>query len=318
MTQEILGIHHITALASNPQENLNFYAGILGLRLVKKTINFDEPDVYHLYYGDETGSPGTILTFFPYPGIPKGRQGKGQLTTISFSISENSVDYWLKRFKKFNIKFDAPQIRFNELVISFEDSDGLSLELVANSTDKRLGFNNGNIPKEHSIKGFHSVTLSEECFEKTANLLTKELNYQLISEEGNRFRYSTHSQTIHHIDILCSPELINGQGGYGTVHHIAFATPDDNTQLSLREKLLKNNLNITPVIDRQYFHSIYFREPGGVLFEIATLPPGFTVDESLNDLGHSLKLPTWLENSRIKIEQALIPISLDNKKFKDN
>jgi glyoxalase family protein len=191
MDKLVAGIHHITALASDAQTTLNFYAGILGLRLVKKTVNFDAPEVYHLYYGNEKGDPGTILTFFPYPGIPEGRKGKGQLTVTSFSISENAMDYWTKRLDKFNIPYKGPEKRFDELFIYFEDPCGLGLELVANSKDARTAFTYGNIPLECAIKGFYGVTLSEECYEKTAGLLVGQMDHTLIAEKGNRFRYSS-------------------------------------------------------------------------------------------------------------------------------
>jgi len=310
MNKLITGIHHITALASDPQQNLDFYAGILGLRLVKKTVNFDAPDVYHLYYGNEKGEPGTILTFFPYQDIPKGRKGKGQLTVTSFSVAENALDYWMQRLDKFNIAYDGPQHRFDELFVYFEDHDGLGLELVANKADKRVGFSDGNVPVEFAIKGFYGMTLSEECYEKTAGLLVGQMDHVLIAEKGNRFRYSASGNPGDFVDVLCSPDSLRGVAGYGTVHHVAFATESEGTQREAREKLLKVGLNVTPVLDREYFHSIYFREPGGVLFEVATIPPGFTVDEPLERLGESLKLPPWEEKNRALFEKLLSPIQL--------
>jgi glyoxalase family protein len=319
MNQLVTGIHHITALASDPQKNVDFYTGILGLRLVKKTINFDAPEVYHLYYGNEMGSPGTILTFFPYPNIPQGRKGKGQLITTSFSVSENALPYWVKRLEKFHVAYVGPQARFDETFIYFEDHDGLGLELVANKGDKRSGFTYGNIPSEFAIKGFYGITLSEECYEKTAKLLMSQMNHTQIGEKGNRFRFSAgadgHSGGF--VDVLCTPDSLKGLPGYGTIHHVAFATPNDTTQLEAREKLLNFGLNITPVLDREYFHSVYFREPGGVLFEIATVPPGFTIDEPLDQLGQSLKLPPWEEKNRVFIEKQLLPIHLNIKKYAD-
>lgn len=317
MTKLVKGLHHITALASDPQKNVNFYAGTLGLRLVKKTINFDAPEVYHLYYGNEKGSPGTILTFFPYIGIPKGRKGKGQLTITSFSISENAVNYWLKRLSKFNVVHESPQQRFEEIVIYFEDQDGLGLELVANKKDARKGFTSGNIPEEYAIKGIYGITLSEECDEKSAALLVEQMDHRLIVEQGNRSRFSVSDLPGDFVDILCNPDALMGLPGYGTIHHVAFATDNDTTQLDARAKLLKHGLNVTPVLDREYFHSIYFREPGGVLFEIATIPPGFTVDEPLACLGETLKLPPWEEKNRTNIEKKLIPIELNLKEFVD-
>lgn len=318
MHKLIKGLHHITAIASDPQKNVDFYAGILGLRLVKKTINFDAPDVYHLYYGNEEGSPGTILTFFPFPDIPQGRKGKGQLTVTSFSIPENSMDYWLKRLDKFNIAYEGPQQRFDELVVYFEDHDGLGLELVANCIDTRPGFTYGNIPSEFAIKGVYSITLSEECYEKTAGLLVGQLDHTFIIEKGNRFRFSAKENPGEFVDILCQPDTLKGLAGYGTIHHVAFATANDATQLEARTKLLKFGLNVTPVLDREYFHSIYFREPGNVLFEIATIPPGFTIDEPLEHLGESLKLPPWEEQNRATIEKLLSKIQLNIERFADS
>lgn len=313
----VTGLHHITALASDPQKNVDFYAGILGLRLVKKTINFDAHEVYHLYYGNENGSPGTILTFFPYPGIPQGRKGKGQLTVTSFSISEKALEYWMKRLDKFHVAFEGPEARFEEWVLYFEDHDGLGLELVANKEDARTGFTYGNIPQPFAIKGFYGMTLSEEGYEKTAGLLVGQMDHHLIVEKGDRFRYSASGKAGDFVDILCRPDTLRGVGGYGTIHHVAFATATDAMQLEVRKKLVQFGLNVTPVIDREYFHSIYFREPGGVLFEIATLLPGFTVDEPLERLGESLKLPPWEEKNRKIIEGRLPSIHLDIKKYAD-
>jgi glyoxalase family protein len=318
MHKLITGLHHITALASDPQANLNFYAGILGLRMVKKAINFDAPEVYHLYYGNEKGSPGTIMTFFPYLGIPQGRKGKGQLTVTSFSISENAIDYWMKRLEKFHIPYNHPEERFNkELCLYFEDNDGLGLELVANKNDERNGFTYGNIPLEFAIKGFYGITLSEEGYEKTAGLLTTQMDHSLVNEKGNRFRYSTSNKPGDFVDVLCHPDTLKGISGAGTIHHVAFATANEASQLDARERLVKSGLNVTPVLNREYFHSIYFREPGGVLFEIATIPPGFAIDEKPAHLGENLKLPSWEEPHRKFIENALLPIQLDIQRFKD-
>lgn len=312
MKKLITGLHHITALASDGQKTCDFYAGILGLRMVKKTVNQDATEVYHLYYGNERGSPGTIMTFFPYPGIPKGRKGKGQLTVTSFSVPINSIDYWTNRLSKFQIKYEEPQQRFeDEQFIYFEDKDGLGLELVFNDKDQRPGFTYGHIPLEYAIKGFYGIALCEEGYERTAGLLTAQMDHTLIAQQGNRFRYSASHLPGDFVDVLCSPESTQGQAGAGTIHHVAFATDTETSQVQAREKLLKAGLNVTPVIDRQYFHSIYFREPGGVLFEIATVLPGFTVDEPLEHLGESLKLPPWEEHNRKMIEAALPPVKLD-------
>ncbi len=315
MEKLITGIHHITALAGDAQTNIDFYAGILGLRLVKKTVNFDAPEVYHFYYGDELGSPGSILTFFPYQHIARGRHGKGMLNTTAFSVPVNSIDYWTNRLKKFNISYKQPFTRFEEEVIYFEDPDGLGLELAFNSRDDRAGFTYGHIPVEHSIKGFYNAEIWLEGYERTAGLLTEQMDHQLIEEKGNRFRFAAADSPGNYIDLLCAPDSLKGLGGGGTVHHIAFATPDSNTQEEVRKKISQRMLNPTPVLDRSYFTSIYFREPGGVLFEVATAEPGFAIDETVSSLGTALKLPSQYEPYRQEIEKVVIPVNLDITKF---
>lgn len=316
--QLITGIHHVTALAAHPQINVDFYAGILGLRMVKKTINFDAPDVYHLYYGNELGSPGTIMTFFPFEEIPRGRHGKGQMTVTSFSVPDNSLDYWLKRLGKFNIAHTQPQQRYShEVFIYFEDRDGLGIELVFTKDDQRQSFTYGQIPVEYAIKGFYGVTITEEGYERSARLLEDGLDHKLITESGNRFRYSASGKPGDFVDLLCMPDEKRGLSGGGTIHHLAFATPSNQSQLEVREKLVEKGLDVTPVLDRQYFQSIYFREPGGVLFEVATVPPGFSIDEPVEELGNELKLPKWYESSRAEIENNLTPIEVNIDKYKD-
>ncbi len=315
-TSLISGLHHVTALAADPQQNVDFYAGVLGLRLVKKTINFDAPEVYHLYYGDEAGSPGTIMTFFPYKSIHPGRKGKGMLNTTAFAIDPASIGYWEARLKQFGIAYKGPQDRFEEAFISFEDPDGLGLELVTVTADDRPGYTQGHIPEQHAIKGFQGVTLWEEGYERTAGVLTEQLNHKLLREGSNRFRFVPDGTTGNCIDILCMPDALPARGGSGTVHHVAFATATDASQLQVRQKVAERGLNVTPVIDRNYFHSIYFREPGGVLFEVATNPPGFAVDELASELGQNLKLPAWLEPHRVELERVLTPVTLDISKYK--
>ncbi len=301
----------MTAIASDAQKNFDFYAGILGMRMVKKTVNFDSPNIYHLYYGNEQGSPGTIMTFFIYPGITPGRKGKGQLTVTSFSISAGSLDYWMKRLDKFNISYTKPLERFDdEAFIYFEDNDGLGIELVANTSDMREGFGAGQIPPEHSIKGFYGVTLTEESHDRTAQLLTGLMDHKLITEAGSRLRFSPYGKAGGIVDILSHHNSKWGLGGSGTVHHVAFATPDNADQMEVRERLIGGGFNPTLVIDRQYFHSIYFREPGGILFEVATIPPGFAIDEEPEHLGETLKLPPWEEQNREDIEKGLVTISM--------
>ena len=315
MAQLITGIHHVTAVASDAQKNNHFYAGVLGLRLVKKTVNFDGPDVYHLYYGDESGSPGSIITFFPYQGLVNGRHGKGMLNTTTFSVPHASFHFWHERLKKFGVPYKKPQERFNgEVVVYFEDADGLGLELVFNNNDTRSGFTRGPVPPEHAIKGLYNVEIWEEGYERTAALLTEQLDHQLIAERGNRFRFAATNAPGNYVDIVCSPDSLKGLAGSGTVHHIAFATPDPETQSEARLRIVKRMLNPSPILDRNYFTSIYFREPGGVLFEVATAGPGFTVDESPQHLGEGLKLPLQFNEDREQLLKALpsISINLDN------
>ncbi|HJW17528.1 MAG TPA: ring-cleaving dioxygenase [Flavisolibacter sp.] len=317
MNQLITGIHHVTAIASNAQKNVDFYTGVLGLRLVKKTVNFDGPDVYHFYYGDESGNPGSILTFFPYQDLVNGRHGKGMLNTTTFSVPSSSMNYWLDRLKRLGISYKKPQERFTgEAVVYFEDEDGLGLEFVFNDTDTRKGISTGPIPEEHSIKGFYNVEIWEEGYERTAGLLTEQLDHHLIAEKGNRFRFAAKDAPGNYVDVLCSPDSLKGLAGSGTVHHIAFATPNAETQAEVRLRIVKRMLNPTPVLDRSYFTSIYFREPGGVLFEVATSGPGFGIDEAQAHLGEALKLPPQFEADREKIESSLTPITIHTDLYK--
>lgn len=313
----ITGIHHVTAIASDAQENIDFYTGVLGLRLVKKTINFDAPEVYHFYYGDEAGHPGSILTFFPYQGLVRGRHGKGMLNTTTFSVALSSLPFWEERLKRFNVAYKNPQERFGgEVALYFEDGDGLGLELVFNDRDSRPGFSFGPIPPEHAIKGFYSVEIWEEGYERTAALLTEQLDHRLIAEKGNRFRFAASGAPGNYIDLLCTPDSLKGLAGSGTVHHLAFSTPTQQSQQDVRLRIVKRMLNPTPVLDRHYFTSIYFREPGGVLFEVATAGPGFTADEPLAQLGEVLKLPPQYEPDRAALEKTLVPVTLNADQFK--
>ncbi len=297
----------MTAIAGDPQRNIDFYAGILGLRLVKLTVNFDDPTTYHLYYGDEVGRPGTILTFFPWPDAPRGRLGTGQLTTTSFSIPPGSMAFWMDRFRDKGVVFEGPTRRFGEEVVSFSDPDGLGLELVQHDyPDERVGWKEGPVPREHAVRGLYSVTLTEERLDETASLLTGTLGFRKIGDDHNRVRYEVgDGGPGGFVDVVSSPDTARGFVSVGTVHHVAWRTRDDEQQKAWREEIVKNGLHVTPIIDRKYFHSIYFREPGGVLFEIATDNPGFTVDESREKLGSRLVLPPWLEPERAKIVKAL-------------
>jgi glyoxalase family protein len=238
------------------------------------------------------------------------------LNTTSFSVPMASFDYWQQRLKKFNVQHKPPQERFSgEAFMYFEDEDGLGLELVFNDQDERPGFSYGHIPLEYAIKGFYNVEIWEEGYERTAALLTEQLDHKLIAEHSNRFRFAAKDAPGNYVDIICAPDSLRGLGGNGTVHHIAFATADKKTQDEVREKIAQRMLNPTPVLDRQYFTSIYFREPGGVLFEVATAGPGFATDEDKAHLGEDLKLPEWYEPHRKIIEQAVTPVSFNANKF---
>ncbi|TDK44776.1 ring-cleaving dioxygenase [Algoriphagus formosus] len=307
----ISGIHHITAIAGNPQQNIDFYTGILGLRLVKKTINFDAPDVYHFYFGDELGRPGTVFTTFPFKGARRGTKGTGELTYTAFSIGKDSLTYWRDRLKKFGVAVSDDLTRFGDSLIRFEDHDGMGLELIASDRDDRKGWPQGHIPAEHSIKGFFGATLYLQAKEPTEKLLTELMNYHFVGHEGNRFRYVTAGKPGDIVDILVDPNARWGMQSAGTVHHIAFRTDNEATQLEVQHLLMQNGLGVTEVKDRNYFRSIYFREPGGVLFEVATDEPGFAIDEEEAHLGELLKLPDWAEPSRDRIEKALPKVEVN-------
>jgi glyoxalase family protein len=312
MSKNIPGIHHVTAICDNAQQNVDFCVGLLGLRLVKQTVNFDMPDTYHLYYGDELGRPGTILTFFSWPDAPRGRKGTGEVGTVAFSIPENSLDYWLERLSSRNVLVVGPRTHFADQVLTVFTPDGLTLELVAHREAATYrGWQDGSVPPEHAIRGFHSVALMEADLERTSRMLTEMLGFELIGTEGDRSRYRIDNDGLATlVDVLHLPALTRGTIAVGSVHHVAWRTPSDEQQLVWREKLLSSGINVTKVMDRQYFHSIYFNEPGGALFEIATDPPGFAIDEPLEQLGTHLKLPPWLEAERPRIEQVLQPLLL--------
>jgi glyoxalase family protein len=303
----IKGIHHISAIAGDPQHNAGFYTGVLGLRMIKRTVNFDDPSTYHLYYGNESGDPGTVMTFFPWPGARKGRTGTGQATVTSFAIPQESLSFWTDRFIEHSVTFQGPMRRFDETFISFNDPDGLQLELVADGKeDTRKPRKLSTIPESFAIRGFFGTTLALKNIQDTSMILTDILGYRETGQSGNRTRFARPDfPNGSVVDLEFQPDLASGIVAVGTVHHIAFRVPDTAAQESTRNKIIASGLEVTPVRDRHYFRSIYFREPGGVLFEIATDSPGFTVDESLEDLGKSLKLPEWLEGRRTEIEHTL-------------
>jgi glyoxalase family protein len=311
LKQKILGIHHITAIADDAQRNLDFYSGVLGLRLVKLTVNFDDPGTYHLYYGNGSGAPGTILTFFAYPGAVHGRQGAGQAQATAFAVPEATLSYWSKRLKEHNVPIDEPSARFGEQVLAFADPDGLPLELVAAAGEAAEPWANGSVAQEFAIRGFYGISLSEHRGQPTAALLTDTLGLSLVGQEGNRSRYQAGQDAPGaHVDILQVTDQLRGTAAVGAVHHVAWRTPDDAGQAVWRETLVSQGLDVTPVMDRIYFHSIYFREPGGILFEIATDTPGFAVDELPAELGTALRLPPWLEPQRPQIERTVQPVRL--------
>jgi glyoxalase family protein len=311
MAKQIEGIHHVTALASDPQANVDFYTGTLGLRLVKKTVNFDDPGTYHLYYGDETGNPGTIMTFFPWPLARRGTRGAGQATVTSFSVPQGSLGYWTERLERQGVLFESPRERFDEEVMTLFDPDGLQLELVARAGDPRAPWEGGPVPAEHAVRGFEGTTLTEWNPEITSELLTGTLGFRPVAQSGDRFRFEVGAGGPGtRVDVVAAPAAGRGRISAGTVHHVAWRVSDGAEQEAWRQKIAEDGLYVTPILDRQYFRSIYFREPGGVLFEIATDPPGFTWDEPVESLGSGLKLPPWLEPERQRIESVLPPVEV--------
>ena len=312
MTATPQGIHHVTAIAGDAQRNLDFYSGLLGLRLVKRTVNFDDPGTYHLYYGDGEGHPGTIMTFFPWKGALRGALGVGQTGTTAFSVPEGSLGFWLERLGAAGVPVEDPKIRFDEEVIVFADPDGLRLELVADrDAADRPSWQSGPVASQHAIRSFYGVSLIESSLEATADLLTSRMGFEKTHSEGARHRFeAANREPASRLDVLVLPNEGFGQMGVGSVHHVAFRIAGDKQQDRWRQEALEAGLQVTGTRDRTYFRSIYFREPGGVLFEIATDPPGFSVDETLAGLGSSLKLPGWLEPQRAAIERTLPPLHL--------
>lgn len=309
MDASLTGIHHITAIASDPQANLNFYKHFLGLRLVKKTVNFDDPATYHFYFGDYRGTPGSLLTFFPWPGARRGRHGSGQVTVTSFAVPENSLGYWRKRAAEQNVSTAGSRPRFGQEALVLYDPDGLQLELIESDVKPAEPLTGSSVDPKYEIARLHSATIAEEGYESTAHLLTETMGFRLSAEHGNRFRFEAGAGGVANtIDVVCTPDVERGSMGAGTVHHLAWRTPDDAQQKEWLSRLVQLNYNVSPIMDRNYFHSIYYREPGGVLFEIATDPPGFAIDEPLEHLGEGLKLPQEYEAYREQIEKALPPV----------
>lgn len=311
---KILGLHHITAIAGDAQRNYDFYTKILGFRLVKKTVNFDDPTTYHFYFGDEVGSPGTILTFFPWANIRQGQNGVGMATEVDYSIPKGSLNFWKTRFEKLNISYKLSE-KFGEKHIAFSDPDGLNISLIeSRQKDNRKGRETDEINADVAIKGFYTVTLILNNIKGTATILTEVFGYNFLEQKENLYRYQTESvENAALIDLLEMPLASKGLNAGGTIHHIAFRVKDEETLMAFREKIVSKGLHITEKINRDYFFSLYFREPGGVLFEIATDNPGFATDETVEKLGTSLQLPIQHEPLREKIEKALPMLKTDDK-----
>ena len=313
MEHPIQGLHHVTATVAGAQEDLDFAAGALGLRLVKQTVNFDNHGVYHFYYGDERGTPGTIWTTFPYRdrGVPVGQKGAGQITVTSLSVPAGSLDYWRRRLQSQGIQFSEPAPRFGEESLLVTDPSGLLLELVSSAGDRREPWSGSGVPREVGISGLHSVTLGSRAPAETRSLMSQVLGFRPVNEteEGIRLGIGDGAagRVVDQVDASDAPP---GRNGLGTVHHVAFAISDEDQQLRLRQELIRLGLSVTEVMDRSYFRSIYFREPGGILFEVATMRPGFTIDEEPASLGSGLKLPPWEEPNREEIEAALPRVRL--------
>ncbi|MEH7505716.1 ring-cleaving dioxygenase [Neobacillus drentensis] len=308
MSNKTLGIHHITAIVGHPQENVDFYAGVLGLRLVKQTVNFDDPETYHLYFGNEGGKPGTIITFFPWAGARQGIIGDGQVGVTSYVVPKGAMEFWEKRLEKYDVPFSKIE-RFAEHYLEFDDPHGLHLEIVEREDGEVNPWTFGGVTPEVAIKGFGGATLLSAQPNKTAELLEKVMGLELIGKEGDFVRYRSSADIGNIIDLKLTT-IGRGQMGVGTVHHIAWRAKDDQEQLEWQKFVASNGYGVTPVQDRNYFNAIYFREHGHILFEIATDPPGFAHDESQTTMGEKLMLPEQYEPHRGQIEQGLIPIKI--------
>jgi catechol 2,3-dioxygenase-like lactoylglutathione lyase family enzyme len=311
MPAQLPGIHHVTCITGDVQKCVDFYVSVLGLRFVKKSINQDLPDTYHIYFADYLGTPGTVMTFFGWSDWPERKTGSGQVTTVSFAAPKDSLDFWSGRLRKLGI--DASRTsRFDQDLIVLRDPDGIEIELVGQATDERwVPWADAPVDNDHAVRGFHSVTLTLAEAAATTALLTDTMGFRHLSKEGNRARLVTGEggpQSI--VDLVESPEGPVGEESIGTVHHVAWRTPDAEAQAVWREQLTRAGRNVTPVIDRWYFKSIYYREPGGVLFEIATDGPGFTVDEAPENLGTTLSLPPWFQVRRDRLDRILTPIAV--------
>jgi glyoxalase family protein len=303
------GIHHVTSITGDVQKCVDFYVGVLGLRFIKKSINQDVPDTYHIYFGDYTGTSGTAMTFFGWPSWPKRKAGSGQVTTVSFAVPQPSLDFWNSRLRKLGMNMSRAS-RFGTDAIVLTDPDGIELELVGMASDDRwVPWKDSPVDEEHAIRGFHSVTMTVAEATATVDLLVKTMGFRKAAQDGRRTRFETGQGGPDAIlDVVESPEGSEGEESVGTVHHVAWRAADAGHQSEWREALVKAGRNVTPVIDRYYFKSIYFREPGGILFEIATDGPGFTIDEPAESLGTTLSLPPWFQVRRDTLDATLTPI----------
>ncbi|KKE80263.1 ring-cleaving dioxygenase [Oceanobacillus caeni] len=305
------GIHHITAIVNDPQVNVDFYSRVLGLRLVKKTVNFDRPEVYHLYFGNESGNPGTIITFFPWPKLLKGRVGIGQVGTTSYVVPIGSMDFWKNRLREYKISFTS-ETRFNENYMKFKDPDGLKLEIVERDEGLEKSWRTKGIPSKYAIKGFAGAILNSTQPNQTKDVLETILNMKFVKQEDDYLRFKSDGVLGNVIDIKLSPS-VRGLAGAGTVHHIAWRAKDDEELENWRELLEEKGYKPTEIKERNYFKAVYFYEPGGILFEIATDLPGFSIDESPGKLGEKLMLPSWLEHKRKEFEEILPPIEVEKE-----
>ena len=308
MEKPIRSLHHVTATVSDAQEDLDFYTGLLGQRLVKKTVNFDNTRVYHFYYGNERGTPGTIMTTFPYGhlGVRQGTHGTGQITETSFSVPAESLSWWHERLAFAGVDFTGESTGYGEDAIRFTDPSGLTIRLIGTSDDARDPWRKQDIGEGQAVRGIHGVTLTVPDPKQTLAFMNDMMDASVVGEREGAMRVSVNGDRPGRLVELVQGGDVAGINGLGTVHHVAFAVDDPDQQLSLRQELVNRGIHVTEVLDRQYFRSIYFREPGGVLFEVATIPPGFTADETVADLGTSLKLPPWEEPKRNIIE-AILP-----------
>ena len=316
MAAPVGGIHHVTAIAGDAQENVDFYAGVLGLRMVKRSVNQDDPGTYHLFYADAAGQPGTDITFFPWPGMGPGRQGTGLVNEVAFAVPPGSLAAWRDRLQRMGVATRETAPRFGEPALLTNDPHGLPLALVETPRARERPFaawRRSPVPEEQQVRGIHAVRVIEQDAGPTAQLATRVMGMRHLGHDGGWDRFEGRDPWSGHLDLRTGPELPRGAWGVGTVHHVAWRVRDDAEEAELQRAVLASGIRPTPVIDRFWFKSVYFREPGGVLFELATDGPGFGVDEPMETLGEHLVLPPWLEPQRAAIEAALPPLRLPHE-----